>query len=435
MVCGDATLGKTDLLISNVNELINKATPYSSAIWNQNSDTMTSEGIQNGITKVHSSMRRCLLLDNGTVNYYLDSNNSALKADGTVAVLTGADGQVMVEIPKCYVKAVYIQAGASPIIEWSVSAEPKLGYVVHPAFTKDGTLVYSKPLGMWHYENVTKELDYIYVGVYQASVYDVSAGTYIDGLNLDSNTARVDVANDKLASVSGKYPMVGLTRGEFRTLAAKRGAGWQQMDFWTHSLLQLLYITEYRNLNSQAAVGSGNVSVAYGYTASSSLQADSPHSVAGKSNAIGNGTGALASTLRDTAWMSYRGIENFWGNCYVWCDGVNILDQVSFVNNTATFVDNTSSGYTQLGVAAPSVNGYIRKIQADTLSGIPSDTSGGSTIAFSDYYSTSTGWRVSAVGGGASSGGVVGAFVSFDGDVSGARGRVVGGRLVFKKNL
>lgn len=435
MVCGDNTLGKTDLLISNVNELIDKAAPYSSAIWNQNSDTMTSEGVQNGVTKVHSSMRRCLLLDNGTVNYYLDSNNSALKADGTAAVLTGDDGQVMVEIPKCYVKAVYIQAGSSPIIEWSVSAEPKLGYVVHPAFTKDGNLVYSKPLGMWHYENVTKELDYIYVGAYQASVYDVSAGTYIDGLNLDSNTTSVDVANDNLASVSGKYPMVGLTRGEFRTLAANRGAGWQQLDFWTHSLLQLLYTTEYRNLNSQAAVGNGNVSVASGYPESSSLQADSPHSVAGKSNAIGNGTGALESTLRDTAWMSYRGIENFWGNCYAWCDGINILDQVSFVNNTATFVDNTSSGYTQLGVAAPATNGYIRKIQADTLSGIPSDTSGGSTIAFSDNYYTGAGWRVFAVGGAAALGGAAGAFLFAGANVSGRRNRTFGGRLVFKKNL
>jgi hypothetical protein len=288
---------------------------------------------------------------------------------------------------------------------------------------------------MWHYENVTKELDYIYVGAYQASVYDVSASDYIDGLNLDNNTARVDVANDKLASVSGKYPMVGLTRGEFRTLAANRGAGWQQMDFWTHSLLQLLYTTEYRNLNSQAAIGNGNTYVASGYPASSSLQSDSPHSVAGKSNSIGNGTGALASTLRDTAWMSYRGIENFWGNCYVWCDGVNILDQVSFVNNTATFVDNTSSGYTQLGVAAPSVNGYIRKTQADTLSNIPSDVTGGSTVAFSDYYYTSTGWRVLAGGGNAVLGGGAGAFVFYGFYVSGYRSCYFGGRFVFKKNL
>ena len=47
-------------------------------------------------------MKRCLLLDDGTVNYYLDPNNSLLKEDGTPAVLDGTDGQVMVESPRFY---------------------------------------------------------------------------------------------------------------------------------------------------------------------------------------------------------------------------------------------------------------------------------------------------------------------------------------------
>ena len=51
---------------------------------------------------IQSKMKRCLLLDNGTVNYYLDPNNSLLKEDGTPAVLDGTDGQVMVEIPRFY---------------------------------------------------------------------------------------------------------------------------------------------------------------------------------------------------------------------------------------------------------------------------------------------------------------------------------------------
>ena len=37
-------------------------------------------------------MKRCLLLDDGTVNYYLDPNNSLLKEDGTPVVLDGTDG-------------------------------------------------------------------------------------------------------------------------------------------------------------------------------------------------------------------------------------------------------------------------------------------------------------------------------------------------------
>lgn len=406
---------------------------YSSCIWNEVSDTSSGDGVTDGVTRVHAAMRRCLLKDDGTVNYYLDPFNSNLKADGTASVLTGADGQVMVEIPKCYVKAVYIQGGASPIVEWSISAQPRLGYVVHPAFQGDGDLVYSEQLGMWHYVNVTKETDYVYVSAYDASVFSASSNNYIDGLNLDDNSARVNTTNDKLASVSGKYPMVGLSRSQFRTLAANRGAGWQLWDYWTNSLIQMLYLTEHRKLNSQLTIGNGNTGSTY--LASSSNQADSPHSVAGKSNSIGNTTGHVYSTDKDTAWMSYRGIENFYGNCWSACDGVNILDQVHFVtNNPASFADNTQTGYTQLGVKAPVVSGYIRAIQASTLSCLPITYSGGSSaIAFADYYYQSTGWRVLFTGGAASDGGSAGAFAWSGGDSSGIRYRTVGARFVYKK--
>ena len=383
-ILNDAVLAAADAQASA--EVALGAVDYSSAIWESVPDQMSAGGIVSGVTTVHKAMRRCLLNDDGTVNYYLDENNSNLKFDGTASNLTGADGQVMVEIPKCYVKSSTIQGGSNPIVEWSVSSTPKLGYVLHPAFTKDGTLQYDNKLDMWYYVNVTKELDYIYVGAYQASVFDVSASAYIDGLNLDNNLTRVDVANDKLSSVSGKYPMVGLTRAEFRSVANNRGAGWGGIDFWTHSLLQLLYTTEYRNLNSQAAIGQGAVSVSGGYPLSSSLQTDSPHSNAGKSNSIGNQSGGVDSTVRDVPWMSYRGIENLWGNCYVWVDGVNILDQVYHVNNTGTFADNTTvSGYTQLGLQAPINSGYIRNVQNNTLGFVPSSVAGGSSnIAFSD---------------------------------------------------
>lgn len=405
----------------------------SSAIYDEVNDIVTGEGVLSGATSAHKAMRRCTLLDDGTVNYYLDANNSNLRFDGTASDLTGADGQVMVEIPKCYVKAVYLQGGASPIIEWSVSANPRQGYVLHPAFIKDGNLVYNTQLGMWNYENYTKVVDYIYVGAYIASVFDTSGSEYIDGLNLDDNSSRVDTSTDKLASVSGKYPMVGLTRAQFRNVAENRGAGWQQLDFWTQSLLQLLYTTECRNLNSQASVGDGAVSVSGGYPASSAVQTDSPHTIAGKSNAVGNATGAVNSAVRDVSWVSYRGVEHFWGNCYQWGDGVNILDRVAFVNNTGVFADNTtSSGYAQLGIACPDTNGYIRGVQSDTLSYLASDSAGSSSIGFCDYYYQDSGHRAAAFGGSASLGAGAGAFIWLGNASSGYRNRNRGGRLVYK---
>ena len=53
---------------------------------------------------VQSLMRRCVVNDSGVVMYYLGENDSTKKADGTAADLSGADGQVMVEVPEHYRK-------------------------------------------------------------------------------------------------------------------------------------------------------------------------------------------------------------------------------------------------------------------------------------------------------------------------------------------
>jgi hypothetical protein len=80
-------------------------------------------------------MRRCVLNADGTVNYYLDPNNSALKEDGiTPSVLDGTDGNVMVEIPKFYYQ--YTLVGT--LNTFRVSRVPLPGYTLHPAFVKAG---------------------------------------------------------------------------------------------------------------------------------------------------------------------------------------------------------------------------------------------------------------------------------------------------------
>ena len=53
---------------------------------------------------IQAKMKGCLLLDNGTVNYYLNPLDWTKKEDDTASNLTGTDGQVMVEIPSHYRK-------------------------------------------------------------------------------------------------------------------------------------------------------------------------------------------------------------------------------------------------------------------------------------------------------------------------------------------
>ena len=53
---------------------------------------------------VQSLMRRCVLRDDGTIAYYLHPNDSTKMDNSAEAKLDGTDGQVMVEMPTCYVK-------------------------------------------------------------------------------------------------------------------------------------------------------------------------------------------------------------------------------------------------------------------------------------------------------------------------------------------
>lgn len=381
--------------------------------WDDTADTYdaTSAG---ALANIHGRMRRCVLNSTGVLQYYLKDEDSTKKADGTAANIDGTDGNVMVEIPKFYFR----QVRNGNTLEWQISDVPLAGYQLHPAFFKDGEIV-----------------DFRYMGAYDACVYDDSASAYIAGLNLDDNTGNIDTANDKLASVSGVYPMVGVTRDECRSLAANNGIGWRQQDFWLTCAVQMLYLIEYGDFHSQSYLGAGNTNGSY--LASSADQNDSPHTIAGASNSLGNAstnttTGAGVSAKPGTSFMSYRGIENFFGNVFNWVDGFNILaDHQAFVtNNRADFADNTSTGFQFLGTLHNS-NGFVTNILDVPGAFLPSAVGGSSSTFLADKYFQNTGNRVAFFGGRAAYGALAGAFV-WNVDVSSsAASRNVGARLSF----
>jgi hypothetical protein len=387
--------------------------------WDSSADTYVTTA--SGPTYLHTEMKRCLLLDNGTVNYYLDPADSTKKADGTNSDLSGADGQVMVEIRKFYTK----REVSGNVTTWYISSFPLPGFAVHPAFIKDNV-----------------EVNFRYYGAYDACAFDVSTSTYISGLNRDNavaNTPNVDVTattGDKLASVSGIYPMVGLTRGEFRTLAANRGTFWRQVDFTLWSAVQMLFLSEFGTFSSQATLGAGNTALSY--PTQSANQTDSPHSIAGKSNSLGNGstnttTGASSGT-RDTAFMSYRGIENFYGNCWNWADGINVnvtaTGNVWVTNNRADFADNTSTNMTLVTASLTTGSNFIRNIVAVDNYFLASNVTGGSSTTYltDRHFGSASSNRVVRVGGDAGVGVDAGAFGVVAGDSSTAA-RSIGGRL------
>lgn len=366
---------------------------------------------------VHDRMRRCVINDAGVVQYYLQATDSTKKEDGTAAVLTGADGQVMVEIPKFW--TMFSNSGT--FRTWSISPVAIPGYQVHPAFIKDGV-----------------EVDYRYIGAYDACVYDTSAAAYVDGLNLDDADALYDYTNDKLGSVSGKYPVVGVTRAQTRQLASNRGSGWRQLDFTLWSAVQMLYVIEHQSFYSQNILGAGNTNGSY--LASSAVQADSPHTIAGASNSLGNAStntvnGAGVNAKPGTSFMSYRGIENFYGNTWTWLDGVNINVGTAgtfYVSNTTShFVDNTTTNYQLITSSFPTASGYPNSFIANGSYFLPGNATGGSTSTYlTDYLYASTALnRVLLAGGNANSAGLAGVFSLLSHYASSSRNRIFSARL------
>jgi len=370
------------------------------------------------LDNLYTQIKGCVLNTDGTVNYYLKATDWSQKADGTASVLTGADGNVMVEIPKFYFRTTFV----GTVTTWEVSPVEVSGFTLHPAFILDGV-----------------EVEKRYYSAYDACVYDDSGAAYISGTNLDNATALVDTAADKLSSVKGVYPMVGLTRNEFRLLAAVNGTGWRQLDFYLWCAVGMLYAVEYQTFYNQDELGDGNTNGSY--LASSADQNDSPHTVAGFKDDVGNGSttsanGQGTATKPGTVAMKYRGIENLFGNCWNLADAINInvtaTGNVHLANDNdrANYADNTATGHTLITSSLTTGSNNIQALLPLGPYFLASAVGGTSAQYVTDrHYGSSSSNRVALVGGSASAGGDAGVFAlnaSFD---SAFRARVFGGRL------
>jgi hypothetical protein len=368
-----------------------------------------SQSLADALLPIHAAMRRCILNDAGEVQYYLGATDSTKREDGVLAsVLDGTNGQVMTQIPAFYYK--YGFAGTTHT--WEISLTPADGFSLHPAFIKNGVAV-----------------DYRYIGAYEGIGYDNGTTAYIDcGTAAANNWAggAIDLANDKLGSVSGFAPMMDETRAEFRAIAANRGTGWRQQDFDLVSAIQLLYITEYADWNSQLMIGEGRTALSGG-----TWVKDSYIGVTGKSNADGNGTNSVGGNTNN-AYMTYRGIENFFGNIWKWVDGININGNVPYVsNNDVNFADDTAANYTDLGITLGAVDGYVKTLEQQARGFLPASVGGASNTYITDYYYQAAGWRVALLGGAAVNGTSVGVACWLAANDSANDYFTIGSRLCF----
>ena len=470
--------------------------------WDESADSYTRTGLLAGIATgsspdaalipIQAAMRRCILQDDGSVAYYLDPSDSTKRVGGGSANLDGSDGQVMVEIPKFY----YHYAYSGTTHTWEISLYPLDGFSVHPAFVKNGAVVDYRYVGA--YEGVLYDVSAtLYANGLQLtaasttftvttnvisrtdeshpfSLLEVGDKIVVAGTTNNNGTFTVatggtgdqsitveealttetaanttietekDFANDILSSVSSKAPIIYATRANFRTIAAKRGTGWRQQDFDVANAIQLLYLIEYADWDSQSMIGNGLTDwVSATWTA---WNDQNPIETSGNSNSDGNATANNSASSGNTgSYMSYRGIENFFGHVWKWVDGVNVhfgtgddyTGQPYVSNNDSNFADGTATDYTPLSrtilgkIGGVSQNGYQKTLCQQGRGILPASTGGSSSTYIGDYYYQNTGWRVAGLGGIANDGLGAGVACWIVGYSSSGRVRSVGSRLAF----
>jgi len=347
-----------------------------------------------------AGIRRCNLADNLNVNaYYGDASYTE----------NGSNGQVMVEVPAFYYSRVQVDADT---VETYISMLPLAGYKRHP----------------WFYDASGFPVNKKYISAYEGSLYDVSALAY---LLTDQQVADFTVTTgDKLSSIAGAKPCSGLTQNltlsMSRILANNRGTGWQQQYFNAVSAIQMLFTVEYASLNSQVTIGQGVVNIADDALTNMSL-------ITGGTSSLGNKSGRATGTDGLVS-VSYRGIENFWGNIWKWVDGINIQNTNAFLCKiNGSFVSDVFTGNYVQAMTLANVNGYMSKAGLNynfDYGFLPAEVLGTSSSRYADYfYQNGVGAFVGMLGGTWANGALVGAFFWNANDGSTYRVRSIGARL------
>jgi len=227
-------------------------------------------------------------------------------------IVDDATAGKLVKIPKYYFK--WTKSGSAMTLQ--VSDKNFDGAHVSPAHADRG--------------DGAGERDYVYVGRYHCAT-----STY--------------------KSTSGVKPHGNATRSAFRTSIHNLGSDIWQYDFAMFWTINMLYLVEFANWNSQATIG-------YGCGNNSNTEN------MGSTDSMTYHTGTNQSSRTSYGHTQYRHIEDLWGNVLDWCDGIYFSgSNVYIINKPASFSD--SSGGTKVGTRPTSSN-CIKAWNIPSVSGL-----------------------------------------------------------------
>lgn len=218
---------------------------------------------------------------NGAVSYSQDD-----------AGFSQTDYDTVVYIPEFYYRAE--KDTTDQVWSWAISPTAQEGFAKHPGSGR-------------------------YVGRYHTS--GSSAGVY---------------------SKSGVAPLVNTSQTNFRTYSHNKGTNWYMLDLASWSAIQMLYLVEFANFDSQTLLGTGYSGVASAVAAGGATDSAAYHTlkISGGHN-------------------QYRWIEDPFSNCNDWIDGYVGSKSATYAAASDTGYSGDTTGLNSLGFALPT-SGAIR---------------------------------------------------------------------------
>jgi hypothetical protein len=279
--------------------------------------------------KMFGGRMRCNVADDGFINAFYGEEGYTDD---------GSNGQVMVYQPKFYYQRIPMKTernAVGKIIRKEsliISSVEQSGFKLHPIFIGENG----------------EELEYVLLPAYEGSI-----------------------VHNKLSSIADQKPTSNISIDQAEQYAQNRGTGWHITNMAAESANQMLEIVEFGSMNGQTSIENGLVSIP-------NVNNKNCASQTGSTSELGNGTGAAASTTNITdnttnvydiegrRAISYRGMENPWGNIWRMIGGINVYGNgkleggVPYISTSFTY--NTSSvenGYESVGFCLPSNHGWI----------------------------------------------------------------------------
>ena len=281
--------------------------------------------------------KRCIVNEDGIIARFLTAMDTLESV---------ADKRVMVyQPPVYYFRAILSTTTLSTGIKINkeqiyISDKKYAGFELHPIFKdKNGNMV-----------------KYVLLPAYESGTLTAN------GVFIKNDAQIVDFTQDKLVSIVETKPISGNTQAftyaAAEQMAHNNGEGWELTDLRFESLNQMLMAIEYGSLNLQNAFNKGLSNFSSSNSGNNACITGSTHNLlneSGQATSTTNTNNTTTNIYSDEGRcaISYRGVENPYGNIWRFIGGVSVR------NHTVSFNDE------EINFKIPSNTGWINAFGYD----------------------------------------------------------------------